>query len=84
MTATGPEGTAWRDIRGGASGGQGKGLHQGGGHGPRMLQLSGCLDSSQTQGWGFGGATWSPGLGIVVPVGPFQLGIFCDFVVINK
>lgn len=57
---------------------------QGSGHGPGMLQLSGCLDSSQTQGWGFGGATWSPGLGIVVPVGPFQLGIFCDFVVINK
>ena len=27
-TATGPEGTAWSCVRGGAAGGQGKGLHQ--------------------------------------------------------
>jgi len=28
VTATGPEGTAWSCVRGGAAGGQGKGLHQ--------------------------------------------------------
>ena len=29
VTATGPEGTAWSCVRGGAAGGEGKGLHQG-------------------------------------------------------
>ena len=28
VTTTGPEGTAWSCLRGGAPGGQGKGLHQ--------------------------------------------------------
>ena len=28
MTATGPEGTAWSCVRGGAAGGVGQGLHQ--------------------------------------------------------
>ena len=28
VTATGPEGTAWSCVRGGAAGGEGKGLHQ--------------------------------------------------------
>ena len=45
MTATGPEGTAWSCVRGGAAGDEGKGLHQrvvgmeqpaqGSGHGPK-------------------------------------------------
>ena len=46
VTATGPEGTAWNCVRGGAAGGQRKGLHQravgmeqpaqGSGHGPKL------------------------------------------------
>ena len=45
MTVTGPEGTAWSCVRGGAAGGEGQGLHQravgmegaaqGSGHGPK-------------------------------------------------
>ena len=56
MTATGPEGTAWSCVRGGAAGGEGKGLHQrvvgmeraaqGSGHSPELLELKECLDSA--------------------------------------
>ena len=51
-TATGPEGTAWSCARGGAAGGQGKGLRQraagmeravqGSGHSPELLELWEC------------------------------------------
>ena len=56
MTATGPEGTAWNCVRGGAAGGEGKGLHQravgmeqaaqGSGHGPELLEFKERLDSA--------------------------------------
>jgi len=49
VTATGPEGTAWSCVGGGAAGGEGKGLHlravgmeqpaQGSGHGPKLPEL---------------------------------------------
>jgi len=40
VTATGPEGTAWSCDRGGAAGGEGKGLHQRAGDMERAAQ--GC------------------------------------------
>ena len=56
MTATGPEGTAWSCVRGGAAGGVGQGLHQrvvgmeraaqGSGHSPELLELKECLDDA--------------------------------------
>ena len=32
---------------------------------------------------GAGGAAWGQGLGSVILVGPFQLGIVCDFTISN-
>lgn len=56
MAATGPEGTAWSCVRGGAAGGEGKGLHQravgmeqpaqGSGHGPKLPELRERLDTA--------------------------------------
>jgi len=55
VRATGPEGTAWRCVRGGAAGGEGKGLHQrvvgmeraaqGSGHGPEVSELMEHFDN---------------------------------------
>jgi len=66
VTATGPEGTAWSCVRGGAAGGEGKGLHQrevgmqqpaqGSAHGPKLLEFRERLDSSLThRDWMLGG-----------------------------
>ena len=56
MTATGPEGTAWSCVKGGADGGEGRGLHQravgveqpaqGGGHGPELQEFKEGLVST--------------------------------------
>ena len=42
MTATGPEGTAWSCVRGGAAGGEGQVLHQRAVGMERAAQGSGC------------------------------------------
>ena len=59
MTVTGPEGTAWSCVRGGAAGGEGKGLHQravgmeqpaqGSEHGPELLELREHLGNTLSQ-----------------------------------
>ena len=56
MTATGPEGTAWSCVRGGAAGGEGQGLHQravgmeraaqGSGHSPELPEFKESLDNA--------------------------------------
>ena len=56
MTATGPEGTAWSCVRGGAAGGEGQGLRQravgmeqnarGSGYGTELLEFKKCLDNA--------------------------------------
>ena len=64
------EGTAWSCVRGGAAGGEGKGLHrrvvgmeqpaQGSGHSPELLELRECLDSALRRWvWVLGGLVWS-------------------------
>ena len=60
MTATGPEGTAWSCVRGGAAGGEGKGLRQraggmeqaaqGSGYSPKLMEFKGCLDTALRYG----------------------------------
>ena len=83
MTATGPEGTAWSCVRGGAAGGEGKGLHQrvvgmeqpaqGSGHSPEC-QSSGSIGISLSDiGFGF---RVEPRVGFCDPCGSFQLRIF--------
>ena len=85
MTATGPEGTAWSCVRGGAAGGEGQGLHQrvvgieraaqGCGHGPE------CWSSTLSDiGFDLGWCCVEPGVDSMILVGPFQLGIFYDSV----
>ena len=84
MTATGPEGTAWSCVRGGAAGGQGKGLHQrvvgmerdaqGSGHSPSAGVPGASRHCFQT-GLALGGAAWSQLLDSMILVGPFQLRI---------
>jgi len=64
VTATGPEGTAWSCVRGGAAGGEGKGLRQrvvdmeqpaqGSGHGPEQLELREGLENALKYGLNFG------------------------------
>jgi len=56
VTVTGPEGTAWSCVRGGAAGGQGQVLHQrlvgmeqgaqGSGHSPELPEFKECLDNT--------------------------------------
>jgi len=56
VTATGPEGTAWSCVRGGAAGGQGQGLHlrvvgmgraaQCSDHSPVLLEFNEHLDNN--------------------------------------
>ena len=58
VTVTGPEGMAWSCVRGGAAGGEGKGLHQrvvgmeraaqGSGHSPELLELKEHWDNALT------------------------------------
>ena len=85
VTATGPEGTAWSCVRGGAAGGWGKGLHQKVVRPwSRLLRAAGMELSCwnlrsiwamlSDTGFDFlGGPVWSQELG------PFQRGIFYEF-----
>lgn len=88
MAATGPEGTAWSCVRGGAAGGEGKGLHQravgmeqpaqGSGHGPKLPELRERLDTALRHWvWILGGPVWRRELGLMIRVGPSHLGMFC-------
>ena len=64
MAATGPEGTAWSCVRGGAAGGEGKGLHQramgmdqpaqGSGHSPSPAEVQGVFGQHFHSDMGFG------------------------------
>jgi len=53
---------------------------QGCGHGPALPECRECFDSTQTEGWG--GAVWSRELDSMILLDPFQLGIFCDSMVL--
>ena len=75
MTATGPEGTAWSRVRGGAAGGEGQGLHQ---RAVGMEQGCGHWDTTLRQTvWILGGAAWNQELDLMTLLGPFQLGVVC-------
>ena len=87
MTMTGPEGTAWSCVRGGAGGSQGQVLHhrevgmgwaaQDCGHGPELLELKEHPDTVlRLRAYILHGAVRSQELGLRIPVGAFQLGIF--------
>ena len=78
MTTTGSEGTAWSCVRGGAAGGQGKGLHQGlVGAQNRLVRVTAPSarvqgvfgQCSQTQDWDFGWCCVEPGVGLSDPCG---------------
>ena len=83
MTATGPEGTAWSCVRGGAAGGEGKALHQRAVGMEQPAQGSGhsleCRSSGSSGiplsdiGFGF---RVEPRVGFCDPCGSFQLRIF--------
>ena len=87
MTATGPEGTAWSCVRGGAAGGEGQGVPQravgmeqpaqGSGHSPELLEFKECLDNTlRHRVWILDGPVWSQELDSVFLVGLFQFRIF--------
>jgi len=90
MTATGPDGTAWSCVRGGASWELGKGSsHESGWaleqapqdsrHGPRPLEFKDCLDTVLSHMvWFWGGPVWNQKLDSMILMGPFQHRIFCD------
>lgn len=79
MTATGPEGTAWSCVRGGAAGGEGKGLHQravgmeqpaqGSGHGPHCQSSGSVWTALSDIGIGFWVVLLEPGVGLHDPCG---------------
>jgi len=79
VTATGPEGTAWSCVRGGAAGGQGQGVHQRavsmeraaqrGGHSPELLEYKERLDSTLRHRLGFGWCCVESGVGLDDPCG---------------
>ena len=84
---------AWCCVRGGAVGGEGKGLHQrvvgmeqaaqGSGHRPELLELNKHLDGTfRHTVWILGGPLWSQELDLMILVGPFQLGILCDSMIL--
>jgi len=85
---TEPEGMAWSCIRVGSVWVLGRmpkrvvgmeQVSQGSGHNPRLSLFKKHLDNAlRRMVWFFGGAEWSQGLDSVIPVGPFQLRIFCD------
>jgi len=78
VTATGPEGTAWSCVRGGAAGGEGQRLHQravgmeraaqGSGHSPKCWSSGSVWTCSQTLGLSFGRGFVQPGLDSMVLV----------------
>ena len=89
MTVTGPEGTAWSCVRGGAAGGQGKGTvgmeraAEGSGHGPEIREFKERLDTTlRHRVWILGGPVWSQELDSMTLTGPFQLEIFSDSMVL--
>ena len=79
MTATGPEGTAWSSVRGGAAGGEGKGLRQravgmeqpaqGSGHGLSAGAQGVFGQRCQTLGLDLGWCCVDPGVGLSDPCG---------------
>ena len=75
MTATGPEGTAWSCVRGGAAGGWGKGTvgmeraAQDSGHSRELREFKERLDTTlRHRVWILGGPVWS-GVGLCDPCG---------------
>ena len=92
MTATGPERTAWSCVRGGAAGGEGKGLHQrvvgmeraaqGSGHDLKLPELQEYLDTTLRNTVRIlHGPAWSQGLNSMTLSGPFQIRILYDSVI---
>jgi len=83
VTATGPEGTAWSCVRGGAAGGEGKGLReravgmeqpaQGSGHGLKLLELRERLDSALRYWYWIWGGAVEPRVGLGDPCGSLSV-----------
>jgi len=63
VTATGPDGTAWSCVRGGAAGGEGKGLHQRAVGMEQPAQGSGMAPNAGAQG-AFGQCSQTLGLNL--------------------
>jgi len=58
-----------------------EGLKFHGAFSPEQWRLS--LDSAlRHRVWVWGGTLWSRGLDLMILVGPFQLGVFCDSVIL--
>jgi len=81
VTVTGPEGMAW-SCQGRARGVLGKGSPPedgergtggpGSGQSPELLEFREYLGNAlRHRVWVLGGPVWSPGLGSMIPVGPF-------------
>jgi len=52
---------------------------QGSGCSPKLREFKKCEDSALSfMAWFLGDPVWSQGLGSVILMGPFQLGVFCD------
>lgn len=87
-SATGPKGMAkscitsgsgWEFRRSSAPEGGGHGTPQGCRHSPELPQLREHLDNIlRNTGWVLGGTVWSQKLNSVIPVNPFQTGVFYD------
>ena len=88
VTVIGPEETTWSCVRGGAAGGQGKGLHQravgmeqaaqGSGHSPKCQSSGSIWDLSEIR-FDFSSAPiWIQVLDFMILVCPFPFMIFCD------
>ena len=86
MTATGPEGTAWSCVRGGAAGGQGQGLlqravgmeqnAQGCGHGPEQPEFRKLWTPLSDIGSDFLWSCVEPGVGLIDPYGSIPIQDF--------
>ena len=62
----------------------GLGTPQGGGHGTKLPQHEGCLDSAlRHKVWILGAAACSQELDLTIPVSPFQLRIFYDDMILR-
>lgn len=80
-------------IKGGLGGGEGEGLYQkavgmeqspqGSGQSSELPELKEHLETALRHGvWIFGGPVWRQVVDSIIPVGAFQLRIFCDSVIL--
>jgi len=85
-TKRGPEGTAWSCVRGESGKGPAPGaggmaqLHRAVGTAPSCWSSGSSGTPLSAVGFGFGCPNVGPRVDSKIPVGPFQLGIFCSVI----